>query len=68
MKNEYKLFGIASYVSNIYMSIIIPVDNKNINKIGPNYSAKVEIGRNCRTIWSIPLRSIYVFWKLELKL
>jgi hypothetical protein len=50
MKNEYKLFGIASYVSNIYMSIIIPVDNKNINKIGPNYSAKVEIGRNCRTI------------------
>jgi len=50
MKNENKLFGIASDVLNIYMSIIIPVGNKNINKIGPNYLAKVKIGRNCRTI------------------
>jgi len=51
MKNETKLFGIESYVLNIYMSsIIIPVGNKNINKIGPNYLAKVKIGRNCRTI------------------
>ena len=55
MENETKLFGIASYVSNIYMSIIIPVGNKTITKIGPNYSAKVKIGRNCRTIWFIPL-------------
>ena len=55
MKNETKLFGIASYVLNIYMSIIFPVGNKNINKTGANYSAEVKIGRNCRTIWFIPL-------------
>ena len=47
---DEELFGIASCVSNIYMSITIPVGNENINKIGPNYSAKAKIGRNCRTI------------------
>lgn len=50
MTNETKLLGIASDILNIYMSTIIPVGNKNINKIGPNYLVKVKIGRNCRTI------------------
>jgi hypothetical protein len=50
MKNETKLFGIVAYVSNIYMSIIVPVGNSNINKIGPYYLAKAKIGKNCRTI------------------
>jgi hypothetical protein len=31
---DEELFEIASYVSNIYMSITIPIVNENINKIG----------------------------------
>ena len=48
---------------NIYMSsIILLVGNKNVNKIGPSNLAIVKIGRNCRIIWFISLRSIYLLW------
>ena len=51
MKNETKLFGIASDVLNIYMSsIIIPVSNTNINKLGSSNLAMGKIGKDCRII------------------
>jgi hypothetical protein len=51
MKNENKLFGIASDVLYILSSIIIPVGNKHINKIGN--LAMIKIGKDCRIIRSI---------------